>query len=282
MASDDLDTLARLRTLLEVTRVVQTEEQVSQLLADMARTVSESLGFRTVVVNSYRPAFDDFEVTVVHGSEVARHALLGTTGIWAEWESLLDDRFCRHGVYVIPAGEFDWHGRPSAFTPDLEVSADPNAWHPDDALFVPLVHTEGHLLGIISVDEPVTGMRPGDEHLQVLWAVAEHAALALQSARESALADNAPAGARPPADGVVAADRDAGHRRGAAVDLRRHRRARLPAGQHRPARPRHQPARAAPRGRLADGRPGDRRCRSRSRQRCACSSQSSISPAATC
>ena len=54
---------------------------------------------------------------------------------------------------------------------------------------MPLAHTEGHLLGIISVDEPVTGMRPGDEHLQVLWAVAEHAALALQSARESALAD---------------------------------------------------------------------------------------------
>jgi len=168
---------------------VQTEEQVSQLLADMARTISESLGFRTVVVNSYRPAYDDFEVTVVHGSEDALNALLGTTGSWDEWESLLDERFRRHGVYMLPAGEFSWADDRSAFTPDLEISTDPNAWHPDDALFVPLVHTEGHLLGIISVDEPVTGMRPGDEHLQVLWAVAEHAALALQSARESALAD---------------------------------------------------------------------------------------------
>src|SRR5579871_3824148 len=134
MSPDDLDTLARLRTLLEVTRVVQTEEQVSHLLADLARTVSESLGFQTVVVNSYRPAYDDFEVTVVHGSDEARHALLGSTGTWDEWESLLDERFCRHGVYLIRAGEFDWDEDLAAFTPDIEVSSDPNAWHPDDAL----------------------------------------------------------------------------------------------------------------------------------------------------
>src|SRR5581483_11207273 len=57
-----------------------------------------------------------------------------------------------------------------------------------DALFVPLRHQDGHLLGIVSVDEPSSGRKPSDEELDVLVALADHAALAVQAAQEAAQA----------------------------------------------------------------------------------------------
>jgi PAS domain S-box-containing protein len=176
---------SRLRGLLEVTRLVRTEEELPELLAAIARTVSESLGFHTVVVNRYRREWDDFEVTTVHGSDEARDALLGRVRQVEEWERLLDARFLERGAYVVPHGEFDWQGH-DAFTPDLPVSDDPGSWHPEDALFVPMRAADGSLLGVLSVDEPASGRRPTGDEIDVLVAVAEHAAIALQAAQDTA------------------------------------------------------------------------------------------------
>ena len=57
-----------------------------------------------------------------------------------------------------------------------------SAWHPEDGLFVQLRHADGHLLGIVSVDEPANGKRPTDGGLDVLVALGDHAALAVQAA----------------------------------------------------------------------------------------------------
>jgi diguanylate cyclase (GGDEF)-like protein len=70
--------------------------------------------------------------------------------------------------------------------PQGEPAADPDAWDPNDALFVAMRDQHGSLLGIISVDEPVSGRRPSDDELDVLVALADHAALALEAAREGA------------------------------------------------------------------------------------------------
>src|SRR5206468_7392368 len=113
----------------------------------------------------------------------------GSRGSWSDWAPLLDERFKRRGAYFVRAGEHDWSGDMLVVTPDIPVSDDPNAWHPEDALFVPLTRSDGHLLGILSVDEPVSGMRPAEEELDVLVALAEHVTLALESAQEGARAN---------------------------------------------------------------------------------------------
>src|SRR5262249_35436723 len=46
----------------------------------------------------------------------------------------------------------------------------------------------GQLLGILSVDEPLSGRRPTGDEIDVLVAVSEHAALAIESAQEAAAA----------------------------------------------------------------------------------------------
>jgi diguanylate cyclase (GGDEF)-like protein len=178
--------ISPLRGLLEVTRLVRGEEDLQELLGAIARTISESLGYETVVVNLYRPAWDDFCVVTVHGNAAAREHLLGRVRGLAEWRTLLDDRFLRRGAYVVPAGEYDWSQEGSTFVPAREAAGGTDGWHPEDALFVPMRHGDGHLLGILSVDEPVNGRRPTDEALEVLVALADHAALAVQAAQEAA------------------------------------------------------------------------------------------------
>jgi diguanylate cyclase (GGDEF)-like protein len=183
-----LPPISPLRGLLEVTKLVRGEEDLPRLLSAIARTISESLGYRTVVVNLYRPAWHDFCVTTVHGNDAARAVLLGQVRPVDEWTSLLDARFERRGAFVVPAGEVDWRNDLAAATwvPDLRPGAGADAWQPEDAVFVPMRHSAGHLLGILSVDEPPSGRRPTNDELDVLAALADHAALAVQSAQEAA------------------------------------------------------------------------------------------------
>ena len=162
---------------------MRTGEELPQLLAAIARTVSDSLAFRTVVINLYRQEWDDFIVSTVYGSDDAREALLGQVRQVSDWEPLLDQRFLQRGAYLVPYGEFNWESL-AAYTPDLPVSDDPNAWHPDDALFAPMRGADGRLLGILSVDEPISGRKPSGDEIDVLVAVSEHAALAVQTAQE--------------------------------------------------------------------------------------------------
>jgi diguanylate cyclase (GGDEF)-like protein len=175
-----------LQGLLEVTRLVRAEENLPDLLGAIARTVAESLGYETVVVNIYRPAWDDFTVTTVHGGTAVQQALTGQIRSVAEWDTLLCDRFLRRGAYVVPAGSYDWQTASYSYVPEREPTGDPDGWHPEDALFLPMRHSDGHLLGVLSVDEPVSGKRATDEELDVLVSVADHAALAVQAAQESA------------------------------------------------------------------------------------------------
>ena len=175
-----------LQGLLEVTRLVRADENLPDLLAAIARTIADSLGFETVVVNLYRPAWNDFTVTTVHGSPVVHKALMGQVRTIAEWDTLICDAFHRRGAYHVPAGSYDWEQASYSYVPAAEPGGAPGDWHPEDALFLPMRHSDGHLLGILSVDEPVNRQRPRDEELDVLVSVADHAALAVQAAQEAA------------------------------------------------------------------------------------------------
>jgi GAF domain-containing protein len=127
-----------------------------------------------------------FDVVTVHGSDEVRDALLGTVNGWDEWAPLLDARFHRRGAYHIRAGEFDWA---SLGGERVVVGAahgdDPWLWHPEDEVFVPFYASDGTLLGIFSVGEPRSGRRPSDEELDVLVAMAEHAAAAVETLEDT-------------------------------------------------------------------------------------------------
>ena len=173
--------LARLRPLLEIANLVRDERELEDVLSSIAETISDGIGWRTVVVNLYRPSWDDFQVTTVFGNDDARNVLLGTTSSLADWEPLLADRFYRQGAYVVRHGEFDWRDvELPSFIPTAASVQDPDAWDPEDSLIVPLAHVGGRLLGILSIDEPLEGRLPSDEDLELVVAMAAQAAHAIE------------------------------------------------------------------------------------------------------
>ena len=187
MPSSTLAMLARLGAMFERTASVRDETDLEDVLEDVARAISEVLGYGAVVVNVYRYAFDDMLTAAAVGSDESMR-LLGTISPRHTWTPLLTRRFRRRdGAYFVPDGEFDWDSLGvDTYVPDLEPSDHPDAWLPGDALFVPLVDARHQLLGVISVDEPENGLRPTDESLDVLVTIARHAGLALRIAQDMA------------------------------------------------------------------------------------------------
>src|SRR5947209_8642525 len=185
--------LAHLRGLLDVAQTVRRAPALDEVLAAVARAVSETLGFKTVVINVYRPETDDYKVSTVYGSEPASEVLLGKVSSSESWAPLLDPGFRRHGVYYIRAGAFDWSDGIESYVPDTAEPAEAcdDAWHPDDAMFIALEGAGGRRYGIMSVDEPTSRRRPDDQQLDVLTAVAAHATLAIESTFQVAALESA-------------------------------------------------------------------------------------------
>jgi diguanylate cyclase (GGDEF)-like protein len=186
--ADQLVALQRVQGLLDVARLVGSDRSLDSVLSEIARTISEALGFQGVAFNLYRPAWDDFIVSTVHGSEAMCDSLLGETYEWSVWELPLEGRFeRRRGAYFIPNGSVDWSDPDlgARYVPDKPTAEGEDAWVPGDELFVPCRHSDGHLLGIVSVGEPVSGLRPSDDQLDLLVAMVSLTARALQGAQEA-------------------------------------------------------------------------------------------------
>src|ERR671924_65828 len=211
-------TVTHLRGLLAVTSLVRGEDDLDAVLEAIARTIAECLGFGTVAINLYRPAWDDFQVTNVYGNPGAREALLGDARDLASWQPLLDERFLRRGAYLIPHEHVGWKLGDETLSaqmtlgdvaplldPEFEVegcfllpndqarrrfSADvfvyrsklngrgPWAWN-RHWLVVPLVDRDGATIGVIWADEPEDRLLPPRERLQALRLFANQAATAV-------------------------------------------------------------------------------------------------------
>jgi HD-GYP domain-containing protein (c-di-GMP phosphodiesterase class II) len=145
------------------------------------------MGYQTVVVNVRCEATDELEAVHVLGDEEVRAALAGTSSPWAQWEELLAIGEHLHGAVWISEG-IEVPDRLTTWTPKHASAIGPEAWHPDDMLLLPLRDSSGAVTAILSVDEPLHGMRPDEPELRTLMAAVEHAALTLEHvAREGAL-----------------------------------------------------------------------------------------------
>jgi signal transduction histidine kinase len=181
----DLTSLEALQELIERSRSVSSEDDLQSFLSRTAEAIASCLGFKAVVINLYRPAWDDFVVTTCLASDPASKVLLGTTNRLSDFAPLLDERFNHFGAYLVrmPA---EASGLRAVYVPDLPLVEDPKIWGPTDWLLIPMRHSSGELLGIVSVDEPTSGRVPSESELQLLAAFTTTAAAAVKSAQQAA------------------------------------------------------------------------------------------------
>ena len=172
--------LHALRLLNSVSKRVHASLDLAQTLDAVAEGVVEAAGFGLAVVNLADPN-GDFTVVSAAGSDDLRRELLGTRNTAVNWHEMLRKAERWGALYFVDHRQ-EVEGL-HAWTPDIPVPEEPDGWHPMDMLFAPLLAPSDEWVGVLSVDMPADGRRPGPVQREVLSLFAEHAAIAILHAR---------------------------------------------------------------------------------------------------
>jgi signal transduction histidine kinase len=173
-----------LRNLHDLITTVHGMQDLEEVLQAIVQGVVDVIGFQVAVIDCV-DASGYVEALAVAGDEAACQALksrrMPLSEFLDEWE-LAEEwgllRFVPHDRLPPDAV--------STWVPDFEPSDDPNDWHPLDSLYALLRGPTGALLGVLSVDLPTDGRRPGPLGRQVLEMYAVQAGLAIHHAQERA------------------------------------------------------------------------------------------------
>ena len=150
----------------------------------IAELVVSTAHFRAAAISVVRTP-GTLETVAVAGSAEARRQLLGRTMSVAHWEQEFAVAEHWGRLLFVPhdrlpdAAERGW-------VPDIPIRSGSAAWHPLDALYAPLWASDQQMCGVISVDLPADGKRPGRRTREILESLAAQAEIALENA---ALAD---------------------------------------------------------------------------------------------
>jgi diguanylate cyclase (GGDEF)-like protein len=156
-------------------------EDLVSMLDLLAETIVEALGFGVAAIN-IACTDGSLKVVSVAGDDDARRTLLGTSEGADVWDRLLavGQRWGR--LHFLDHRDDDAERVGLQWTPEIEMVDAPDAWHPEDALFAPLTASDGSRLGVLSVDLPHDGLRPGPATRKALEAFAISTALAIEHA----------------------------------------------------------------------------------------------------
>ncbi|EGG43876.1 hypothetical protein SGM_6217 [Streptomyces griseoaurantiacus M045] len=181
--------LATLRKLHEVMADIHTARSLADTLQTVADGVVNGLGYELAAVNLVRPD-GDLVVAALAGDPTVESILAGRVGSRAAWNRRLNMGEAWGDLRFISAAE-GWlledddvpKWRADGPEPRFE-----DEWHPADRLFAPLYGpggsgSSGELIGVISVDRPRNGRRPGAWGREALQMYAFQAATAISNAR---------------------------------------------------------------------------------------------------
>ncbi|UUU32979.1 diguanylate cyclase CdgB [Streptomyces sp. CA-210063] len=182
--------LTTLRQLHQVMADMNTARSLADTLQTVADGVVNGLGYELACVNLVRPD-GDLVVAALSGNSAAEALISGRVGSRASWDRRLSMGESWGDLRFIPHTEgwvLDEDDVPQWYT-DGPAPRFEDEWHPSDRLFAPMYTPGaggascGELLGVISVDRPRNGRRPGAWGREALQMYAFQAAIAISNAR---------------------------------------------------------------------------------------------------
>ncbi|MEE1835392.1 diguanylate cyclase CdgB [Streptomyces sp. SP17KL33] len=181
--------LTTLRQLHQVMADMNTARSLADTLQTVADGVVNGLGYELACVNLVRPD-GDLVVAALSGNSAAEALITGRVGSRASWDRRLSMGEAWGSLRFIPHTEgwvLDEDDVPQWYT-DGPAPRFEDEWHPSDRLFAPMYTpgaggASGELLGVVSVDRPRNGRRPGAWGREALQMYAFQAAIAISNAR---------------------------------------------------------------------------------------------------
>ena len=162
--------------------VMQPSESDRAALQFIAEGVTELAGFgvaaigvvRDGVLHTVAVAGDDEASEELRDIQTPVEALLAELENAEDWGAFKFVPHEREGSHLTA---YQW-------IPDLDVADAPDAWHPHDLLCALLTDADGELRGVLSIDVPHDGRRPGPEQRRILELYARQAERAVITALE--------------------------------------------------------------------------------------------------
>ncbi|WTC18015.1 diguanylate cyclase CdgB [Streptomyces cellulosae] len=183
--------LASLRQLHRAMADMNTARSLADTLQTVADGVVGALGYELACVNLVRPD-GDLVVAALSGNAAAEALITGRVGSRESWDRRLTMGERWGDLVFIPHTEgwvLDEDDVPQWYT-DGPAPRFEDEWHPSDRLFAPMYApgpagggTSGELIGVLSVDRPRNGRRPGAWGREALQMYAFQAAIAISNAR---------------------------------------------------------------------------------------------------
>ncbi|MCA2204175.1 diguanylate cyclase CdgB [Streptomyces griseoincarnatus] len=183
--------LASLRQLHRAMADMNTARSLADTLQTVADGVVGALGYELACVNLVRPD-GDLVVAALSGNTAAEALITGRVGSRDSWDRRLTMGERWGDLVFIPHTEgwvLDDDDVPQWYT-DGPAPRFEDEWHPSDRLFAPMYApgpqgggTSGELIGVLSVDRPRNGRRPGAWGREALQMYAFQAAIAISNAR---------------------------------------------------------------------------------------------------
>lgn len=171
-----------LSRLAELMRRVNSSTDTEVILEEIAHGVVDVLGYGVAAIA--RLEGDTLVMTHVAGPpDVVAQILHRRTPA----EQILDEfrEADKWGILrFVPAGRMSAARLQAAWIPEFQPTGDPDAWHPEHALYAPLYSAGGELLGNMAVDLPADGRVPDEADRELLEMFAVQAGVALSNARE--------------------------------------------------------------------------------------------------
>ncbi len=176
-------------SLLAISRKLRADVPLADVLEEIAYGIQETVGFNAVLVSVAEGLpegmvlrrvaaaglpVDAFEEMKRVLQPLSRYERILTPGGSTNWEHVTSFPFQKRDDWVT-----DVHTYVSL--PGVEEWQE-GQWHPDDMLLAPLRGTTGQLLGVISVDDPISRQRPSRSTLEALAIFANQASLAVENA----------------------------------------------------------------------------------------------------
>ncbi|GAA2599052.1 MULTISPECIES: diguanylate cyclase CdgB [Streptomyces] len=183
--------LASLRQLHQAMADMNKARSLADTLQAVADGVVQALGYELACVNLVGPD-GDLVVAAFAGNTAAEALITGRSGSRESWDRRLGMGEQWGDLIFIPHTEgwvLDDDDVPQWYT-DGPAPRFEDEWHPSDRLFAPMyapgpqgAGNSGELIGVLSVDRPRNGRRPGAWGREALQMYAFQAAIAISNAR---------------------------------------------------------------------------------------------------
>lgn len=177
----------QVQQIFTLSQLLREGASLDELMEEIAYNISETVGFRLVVLNVFEEEHEAYRIRGHAGFPLGQieeriRELVPADAV----KNLLQEKYKLGNSYFLPGeSQQEWRDETIPFIDSemLNQPADENLrnWTADDLFVIPMYGTSDQMLGFISVDDPIDGRRPTLDTVELLEVFATQGAFMIEN-----------------------------------------------------------------------------------------------------